>query len=60
MKKGTWKKERAVGRKYSGGDEHKAPKAGNRKKYWVGRYHRGAKTVSEGFRANPDYSKKHS
>jgi len=38
MKEGTWKKERAVGRKYSHSDEHKKPAAGARKKYWTGEY----------------------
>lgn len=58
MKKGTWKKERAITRKFSGGDEHAVPKAGTRKKYWVGNYHRKKKKVSEGFRSNPGYKKK--
>jgi len=38
MKKGVWKKERAVGRKYSHSDEHKEPTVGTRKKYWTGNY----------------------
>lgn len=57
MNKGTWKKERAVRRKFSGGDEHGAPKAHSRKKYWVGSYHRKGKKVGEGFRKNPNYKK---
>lgn len=57
MKKssGVWKKERATGRKYSKSDEHKAPKAGTRKKYWVGDYRRGRKLIKGSFRKNPNY-----
>lgn len=55
--KGTWKKERAVGRKYSGGDTEAKPKPGARKKYWVGNYHRKKKKVGESWRKNPDYKK---
>jgi len=36
--KGQWKKERASGRKYSGGDSHKAPRAHSRKLVWVAGY----------------------
>ncbi len=58
MKKGTWKKERAVGRKYSGGDQEAKPKPHARKKYWVGGYHRKRTRVSESWRRNPNYRKR--
>lgn len=55
--KGTWKKERAVRRKFSASDEHHAPKACTRKKYWVGNYHRHGTLVKGHFRTNPGYHK---
>ncbi|MBI3956935.1 MAG: hypothetical protein HY340_03000 [Candidatus Kerfeldbacteria bacterium] len=56
--KGTWKKERAVGRKYSKSDSHKAPKAHSRSKYWVGGYTRRGRRVAGGFRRNAAFGKK--
>ncbi len=55
MKKssGSWKKERATGRKYSKSDSHPEPKAGTRQKYWVGDYTRRRKRVKGSFRKNP-------
>jgi len=55
--KGVWKKERAIGRKFSRSDAHKTPKSRTRKKYWVGSYHRGKKQVKESWRTNPNYKK---
>ena len=60
MKKGTWKKERAKGRKYCKSDAHKTPKAHSRKKIWVGAYatrHKLGK-VRGHWRINPWYKKK--
>ena len=55
--KGVWKKERATGRKYSKSDEHKSPKAGIRKKFWVGSYQRKGRRVKGHFKSNPNYKK---
>ncbi len=48
MHKGTWKKERARRRKFSGGDEHRTPKPRTRKGYWVGNYRRRNGTLVRG------------
>jgi len=56
MKKGTWKKERATGRKYSHSDVHKRPKAHTRKKFWVSDYSKKDGTEVGGyFKENPAY-----
>ncbi|MFC1687615.1 hypothetical protein ACFL0L_03480 [Patescibacteria group bacterium] len=55
---GSWKKERATGRKYSKSDVHKTPKAHTRKKYWVGDYQKKDGTHIKGhFQTNPFYKK---
>ena len=56
-KKGSWKKERAVGRKYSKSDAHDAPKTHSRSKYWVGSYTRNGRKVAGGYRRNAGYRK---
>ncbi|MFH1171166.1 MAG: hypothetical protein V1778_01330 [bacterium] len=58
MKRGTWKKERATGRKFSKSDEHPVPAARTRSKYWVGDYKRGGKKVKGSFRSNPGFHRK--
>jgi hypothetical protein len=55
--KGVWKKERATGRKYSKSDAHKFPKAGTRKKFWIGSYTRKGKRIKGYFKKNPNYKK---
>jgi hypothetical protein len=58
MKKGIWKKERAVGRKYSHSDEHKEPAAGSRKKYWTGAYSKkGGIKIKGHWSKNPAFKK---
>jgi len=58
MKKGSWKKERTSGRKYSKSDVHKRPKTHTRKKFWVSGYTRkDGKRVKGYFKKNPDYKK---
>lgn len=52
--RGSWKKERTTGRKYSGGDSSKQPEAGERGKFWVSGYTRAdGKKVEGYFRGNP-------
>lgn len=46
---GTWKKERATGRKYSGSDGDKTPAPGERDKYWVSGYTRANGKKIEGY-----------
>jgi hypothetical protein len=54
-KQGSWKKERATGRKYSGGDADTRPAAGERDKYWVSGYTRAdGKKIAGYWRTNPD------
>ncbi|MBI4414993.1 MAG: hypothetical protein HY566_02015 [Candidatus Kerfeldbacteria bacterium] len=57
MKKGIWKKERAVRRKYSGGDEHRRPKAHTQSKYWVGGYTRDGQHIAGHWRTNPNFQR---
>ncbi len=55
---GSWKKERAKGRKYSGGDEHKAPPARSRKQFWVAAHtRRGGIKVRGHMRKNAAYGR---
>lgn len=57
MKTGIWKKERAVGRKFSDSDEHRRPRAHTQAKYWVGAYHRDGQKIAGHWRTNPNFKK---
>ena len=48
---GSWRKERASGRKYSGGDSHPAPKPHKRQQFWVSAYTRRGRNVRAHYRS---------
>lgn len=54
--RGSWKKERTTGRKYSGADADERPAPGERQKFWVSGYTRADGRKVEGYwKRNPAY-----
>ncbi|MGH2581676.1 MAG: hypothetical protein ACRDFQ_02115 [Anaerolineales bacterium] len=55
-KKSSWRGERSKGKKYSGGDKSRRPKAGARKTYWRSGYRRkDGSRVKGHYVKNPNY-----